>query len=141
MAALQKFNHFSEQLCLAKYKFDTDAFRLALTSTAPSAGMTKWVSGAGGEVTSTANGYPAGGGVLAVTMSLTGAVTMVKCADYTFTATGPWDPFRYGVIFSNQDTSNKWVIGWFDHGASITLAAGETFKADFDQTNGIFTLA
>jgi len=141
MAALQKFNHFSEQLCLAKYKFDTYAFRLALTNTAPSATMTKWVSGAGGEVTSTANGYPSGGGVLAVGMSLTGATTKVTCADYTFTATGAWDPFRYGVIFCAEDPANKWVVGWFDHGASITLAAGETFKADFDAANGIFTLA
>jgi len=137
MAALQKFNSFAQDLLLARFNFSTHAFRLGLTSTPPSATNTLW-TGAGGV---TGTGYTAGGGVLAVTLvPPTGGVSKVTIADYTFTATGTWTAFRYGVIYSNE-TASKYLVGWFDHGASITLSAGETFKADFDAANGVFTLA
>jgi hypothetical protein len=65
----------------------------------------------------------------------------VTFADVIFTAgPGKIGPFRYGFIYNDRGTSN-YLVGWFDHGASITLNDTETFKADFDATNGAFTLS
>jgi len=137
MAALQKFNSFATNLLRAKFDFDDHAFRIMLTSAAPSA--TDTIYSSAGEVSG--SGYTPHSHALAITLTATGGVSKVTSADYTFTASGAWTPFRYGVIYSNEDTANRYLIGWFDHGASITLASGETFKADFDASNGLFTLA
>jgi hypothetical protein len=36
--------------------------------------------------------------------------------------------------------SNKELIGFWDYGSSITLAAGESFAVDFDPTTGVLTI-
>ena len=57
-----------------------------------------------------------------------------------FTASGgSIGPFRY-VILYNSSATNK-VVGYYDNGASITLADTDTFTTDFDATNGVFTIA
>jgi hypothetical protein len=141
MAALQKFNSFGTHCLRALHNFDTHEYRLALTNIAPNATDLAFAD-LGTPISSTGNGYPAGGGLLVVTLTTAGAVAKVAIADYTFTAAGgsPIGPFRYGAIYNNTGTA-KSLVGWFDHGASVTLATGETFKADFDQANGAFTLA
>jgi hypothetical protein len=143
MAALQKFNSFSQQCLMAQHNFTTSGphvFKLALTPTAPDVTDTD-LAGVAGTLPGT-GGYPSGGAALTHTLSLTGAVAKVAFADVTFTATagtGSIGPFRYGAIY-NSSNANK-VVAWFDHGASITLAAGEVFTVDFDAANGAFTLA
>jgi hypothetical protein len=142
MAALQKFNVFGTDCLRGKHKFDAaDQFKVALTNIAPDATDTTFAT-LGTPISSTGNGYPVGGGTLIVALSTAGAVAKVTIQDFTFTAAGgsPIGPFRYGAIYNNTE-STKPLVGWFDHGASITLATGETFKVDFDQTNGAFTLA
>jgi hypothetical protein len=141
MAALQKFNSFGFS-CLKKlHDFTADEFRLALTNIAPDVTDLAF-SDLGTPISSTGNGYPTGGGTLTVTMPApSGGVAKVLIADYTFTAAvGSIGPFRYGAIYNNTGSA-KSLVGWFDHGASVTLGNGETFKVDFDNTNGAFTLA
>lgn len=57
----------------------------------------------------------------------------------TLTASGAVGPFRYVVIY-NDTAGSKQLIGWYDYGAEITLANGDTFTVSFDQTNGLLQL-
>ena len=58
----------------------------------------------------------------------------------TLTATGAVGPFRYVVLYSDTAT-NKELIGFYDYGSAVTLAAADTFKIDFDASNGVLTIA
>jgi hypothetical protein len=54
-------------------------------------------------------------------------------------AAGGIGPFRYVVLYDSS-AGNK-LIGYYDYGASLSLALGDTFTVDFDGTNGVFTIA
>lgn len=93
---------------------------------------------------STGNGYSAGGttvGTITGSQS-SGTFKLVGGTDPVFTASGAVGPFRYAVLYNSTPSSPlKPLIGWWDYGSSISLANGETFTVDLDQTNGILTLA
>lgn len=62
------------------------------------------------------------------------------CADLTLTASGAVGPFQYVYIYDDASTNDK-LIGYYDYGSAVTMANGDTFKIDFDATNGVLTLA
>ena len=144
MAAFNKFNQFVQDVCSGVHQLQTGTthvLKVALTNTAPTAtnaviaDITQVASGNGyttdGATVGTVTGAQASG-----TMKVTGGT------DPVFTATGSMGPFRYAVLFNSTPTSPlKPLIGYWDYGSSITLASGETFTVDIDQTNGLFTLA
>lgn len=59
--------------------------------------------------------------------------------DLTLTASGgSVATFRYVVIYDDTPTSPADpLIAWFDYGANVTLADGESLTLDFDGTNGL----
>jgi hypothetical protein len=59
--------------------------------------------------------------------------------DLVLTASGSVGPFRYVVLYNDTSTSDS-LMGYYDYGASITMANTETFTVDFDGTNGALTL-
>lgn len=62
-------------------------------------------------------------------------------ADLVLTASGAVAAFRY-VVFYNSTASGGPLIGWYDYGANVTLAAsGQTFTIDLDNVNGLFSAA
>jgi hypothetical protein len=88
---------------------------------------------------STANGYTAGGATITVTASSqsSGLYTLIA-SDVTWTASGgSIGPFRYAVIYNDTASSDQ-LIGYIDYGYSITVASGQTFTIDFDQTSGLY---
>ena len=56
----------------------------------------------------------------------------------TWTASGgSIGPFRYSVIYNDTATNDE-LIGYIDYGYSVTVASGQTFTIDFDQTSGLY---
>jgi hypothetical protein len=140
MASFNKFNSFVEALAEKKHDLGADTLKVLLTNTAPVA--TNSVKADLTEI-SAGNGYTAGGNTASVTSSAqtSGTYKLVLGDPATWTASGgSIGPFRYAVLY-NDTAANDELIGWWDYGSSITLAAGESFAVDFDPTTGVLTLA
>ena len=145
MAAYNKINVFVEDIFQKVHDlFGTDdLLKIVLTNTAPVAtntilaNITQVASGNGyttdGEDTQNSGARSTG------TFTLTGTKVVWTAA------TGQMGPFRYIVLFNDTPSSPlNPLIGWWDHGASVTLEIGETFTVKFndgDPTGDIFTLA
>jgi hypothetical protein len=140
MASFNKFNSFVEALAEKKHDLGADTLKVLLTNTAPVA-----TNGVKADLTeiSAGNGYTAGGATASITSSsqTSGTYKLVLGDPATWTASGGTiGPLRYAVLY-NDTASNDELIGWWDYGSSITLAAGESFAVDFDATTGVLTLA
>lgn len=140
MVAFNKFEDFVEQLGLAIHNLNTATLEVYLSNATPSAAADA-VKADLAEITNQ-NGYTApvdtqntwaeSGG----TGTLTGTKVVV-------TASGAVGPFQY-VVLMNQTATNDPLIGWWDYGAPLTLASGETFSIKFnnsDTTGTILTIA
>lgn len=133
MASFNKFRPFVEALAEKKHNLGSDTLTIALTNVAPSADNAvltdlteiSYANCSARVLTITSSSQTAG------TYSLVGN-------DLVLTATGAVGPFRYVVLYNDTAASDE-LIGWWDYGSSITLAAGETFTIDLGAS--ILTLA
>jgi hypothetical protein len=139
MASYTKFQPFVERLAEKAFNLGSDTLKVLLCNTAPvntnaqKSDLTE--IGAG-------NGYSAGGTAASISSSAqTSGTYKLVLADVTFTASGgSIGPFRYAVLYDDTATNDE-LIGFWDYGSSVTLAAGESFTVDFDGTNGVLTIA
>jgi flagellar capping protein FliD len=144
MAAFNKFNQFVADLSSGVHQLQTGTthvLKVALTNTAPTATNTVLAN-----ITEVANGngYTTGGiSVGTITGAQTsGTFKLTGGTDPVWAASGAGFTARYAVLYNDTPTSPADpLIGWWDYGSSVTLAAGETFTVDLDQANGILTLA
>ena len=141
MATFNKFNAFVEYLAEGKMNLESDALKIVLTNTAPTAADSVLADLA--EI-SGGNGYTAGG--VAATVSSSGQTSgtyKLVLADVTITASGgSIGPFRYFVLVDTTPSSpEKPLVGWWDYGAAITLADGESVTVDFSATSGALQIA
>ncbi len=138
MASFTKFNSFVEALAEKTHNLGADTLKVVLTNSAPAAANTVLA-----DITQIANGngYTTGGTAATISSSAqTSGTYKLVLADVTFTASGSMGPFRYAVLYNDTATSDE-LIGYWDYGSSITLAASETFTVDFDATNGVLQIA
>lgn len=141
MATYNKFNQFTKDLIDGVHDFDAHVFKLMLTNTAPVA--TNTVKANLTEITA-GNGYTAGGATVTMaTSTSSGTAKVTVSTDVVWTASGgSIGPFRYAVLYNDSPASPvDPLIAWWDYGSSITLLDQETLTADFDQTNGVLTVA
>jgi hypothetical protein len=141
MATYIKHQDYAEQLNKAVHNWSTHTFKAALTNAAPNVAHSVFADLT--EITP-GNGYSAGGMTLdTVTLSESSGTAKVTIADEVLTASGgSIGPFRGVEIYNDTPTSPADpLVGGYDYGSSITLAAGETFTIDFDATNGLWQLA
>jgi hypothetical protein len=130
MAAFTKFEVFAEDLANGEHDlFGTDhTLRFYLSNTAPNV-ATHAVKADLAEI-STGSGY-AGPVDIDNDGTRSGGTVNLAVTDKVVTASGgPVGPFRYAIVYNDTHASDA-LIGYFDYGAAITLADGETFTLDF----------
>ncbi len=140
-ASFNKFRAFVENMAEGVHNLGADTLKILLTNTSPV--NTNSVKADLTEI-SAGNGYTAGGTAVTITSSSQSAGTYKLVGnDVVFTASGGTiGPFRCAVLYNDTPTSPADpLIGWWDYGSSITLAAAETFTVDLDGTNGILQIA
>lgn len=140
MATFNKFTSFATALGQEKHNLGSDTLKAVLSNTVPSAANTVLT-----DITQIATG----GGYTQMSGATTGGITLdsntwsagkLTIADEVFTATGAVATFRY-VVLVNASAPSQELIGWYDYGSGVTLAAsGDTFTIDFDGTNGVLTV-
>lgn len=138
MATFHKVNSFVEALATEKHNLASDTIKVALTNTEPSASNTVFAN-----ITeiSAGNGYTAGGtAATIVSATQTSGIFRLILGDVTWTAWGgPIGPFRYVVAYNDSAPSDE-LIGWYDHGESVTLPNGNPFVTDFSALSGFLTI-
>jgi hypothetical protein len=139
VAAFNRFNALTEDLAEKIHNLGSDALKVMLTNTAPSA--TNAVKADITEI-SAGNGYTAGGTAVTITASSqTGGTYKLVGNDVVFTASGgSIGPLRYAVLYNSTPAAGN-LIGWWDYGSALTLADGSTLTVDFSATNGILQIS
>lgn len=128
MASFNKFDCFVQDEGRKLHNLNSDALNVMLTNVAPVrtntvlANLTDLATG---------GGYTAGGTVSAGTAySQTSGTATLSGGNVVFTASGGgFGPFRYAVLY-NATASGGPLIGWWDNGSSVTMAAPNTFTVN-----------
>jgi len=138
MAGFNKFDAFIHQLALKQHDCNADPFFVYLSNEQP---LATDATRADIADLSTAGGYTAGGADSQNTESESPAGTAKTVGvDIVFTATTGFGPFQFAILYNQVGglgSTNK-LIGWWDYGSPVTLAALETFTVDFGAS--LFTL-
>lgn len=139
-ATFNKFNQFVEDLSKGVHNLATGALTIALTAAANAPVATNTVLANLTQISYT--NCSARVPTFTSCAQTTGTLKLIL-ADLVLTASGGTvGPFRYVVLYNDTPTSPADpLIGWYDYGSDITLASGETFTIDLDNTTGVFTLA
>jgi len=137
MAIFNKFNCFVLDLGSKFHALATDTLTIALSDTAPVATNTLIAN-----ITQITYTNISSRTVTTTSFLQSSGTAKLICADLVLTASGAVGPFRYVVLYNSSTTAATGpLIGWYDYGSSISLATSETFTIDFDQSNGVLTIA
>jgi len=135
MASYTKIHSFVENLAEKLIDLSGAGLTVALTNTAHTA---TWDELA--DLTEVSYTNCSSRVITVSTSAQTAGTYKLVCADLTLTASGAVGPFRYIYIYDDGSTGDK-LIAYYDYGSSISLASGDTFKLDFDNSNGLLTIA
>lgn len=137
MASFTKINSFVENLAEGTMNLGSDTLKVALTNTAHTSTWDELAD------LTLATGCPANLDNVTITTSTsaqTDGTYKLVLADLVMTASDTAGPFQYIYIYDDTSTGDK-LIGYYDYGSAVTLAASDTFTVDFDGSNGVLTIA
>ena len=137
MAAFNKINSFVEALAEKVHNLGSDTLTVALcaAANAPVASNTVLANLTQANYTNCSSRA-----ITTTSSAQTSGTYKLVLADLILTASGGTvGPFRYVVVYNDTATNDE-LIGWYDYGSDITLAATETFTLDFDGSAGALTL-
>ena len=135
MATFNKINSFVELMAEKTFNLQSDVLTIALTNTAHNSAWTKLSDLTQISYTNLSSR------ILTVTSSAqTAGIYRLILADLILTATGAVGPFQYVYIYDATATNSE-LIGYYDYGSALALTSGQSFTIDFDNTNGVFTIA
>lgn len=141
MASFNKINTFVEHLAEGLIDLENDTLKIVLSNTAPDTSDETLADIA--EITP-GNGYTAGGAEAGVvSSSQTAGVYKLVLSNLTISASGgEIGPFRYFVLVDDTPESPADpLIGWWDYGAALTLADGESITVQFSAGDGALQIA
>lgn len=146
MAAFNKLPGFVEHIAEKVHNLGSDQLAVALSNVAPGSESTPPTGATANcvlaNVTQIAYTNLSSRNITTAGSAQTAGTYKLTLADLTLTATGPVGPFRYVYIYNDTATSPAdALIGYYDYGSSISLAAGESLTINFDDANGVLTLA
>mgnify|MGYP000010418521 CR=1 FL=1 len=124
MATFNKFNSFSADILKAVHNFTSDStctIMVALTSVAPIA-----TNSVLADLTQISYTNLSSRVVTGVSVSSVGGIATLNASDLTLTASGAVASFQY-VVFYNDDSASKSLIGYWDYGSAVTMSASQTF--------------
>lgn len=139
MAIFNKFNSFVGDVATKVHNLNADTLKVMLTNAAPVA--TNTVKANITEIAA-GNGYVAGGNVAAFVSGVVTSGTyklVVSVVDFIASG-GNIAQFQYAVLYNSTPAGGN-LIGWVDYGTGIIVTNGNKFEVQFDQTNGVFTIA
>lgn len=136
MAAFNKFQPFVEQLAEKVHNLGADTLTVALTTNAnaPTATMATL-----SQVTQIAYTNLSARAITTSSSAQTSGTYKLVLTDLVLTASGAVATFRWVIIYNDTAASDE-LVCYFDYGADVTLATGETFTLDFDGTNGLLQI-
>jgi hypothetical protein len=136
MATFNKFNSFVEAIAEKVHNLGADTLTVALTTNAnaPIASNTQLSN-----LTQIAYTNLSARAITTSSSSQTSGTYKLVLTDLVLTASGAVATFRWVVIYNDTATNDE-LICFFDYGADVTLANGETFTLDFDGTNGLLQI-
>lgn len=138
MASFNKFNSFVEAIALKKHQLGTDVITVALCAAANAPVATNSVLA---NLTQASYAHCSTRACTTTSCVQTSGTLKLILVDLVLTASGGTvGPFRYIVLYDDTATNDE-LIGWYDYGSDVTLNDGETFTIDFDNTNGVLTIA
>jgi type IV pilus biogenesis protein CpaD/CtpE len=139
MATFNKFNAFVADVANKVHNLGSDALKVMLTNTAPTA--TNAIKTDIAEIAA-GSGYSAGGSAATLVSSTqSGGTYTLKLNNVTYTASGgSIGPFRYCVLYNSTPVNGN-LIGFYDYGTNLTVTSGNSFQVQFDATNGVLQLA
>lgn len=135
MAAYNKFNAYVADVSNKVHNLASDSFQIALTNVAPVATNAVLT-----DLTEIAYTNLSARALTVASSTQTGGTQKWVINDLTLTASGAVATFRYVVIYNNTAASKN-LVSYYDYGAAVTMASGETFIVDFDGTNGVSQLS
>lgn len=145
MATFNKISDFVEHLAEKVHNLGSDSLVVALSNTAPGSESSPPTADGNGRLANvTQISYTnCSSRVLTVSSSAqTSGTYKLVLADLTLSASGgSVGPFRYIYIYNDTPTSPADpLIGYYDYGSALTLAAGESLTLDFSAANGVLQL-
>lgn len=135
MASFTKFNSFVEALAEKTHNLGSDTLKVALTNSAPSASNTVLAN-----ITEVSYSNLSSRTITIASSAQTSGTYKLVFNDLVLTASGAVGPFQYVVLYNDTATNDE-LIGYYDYGASVTLANTDTFTVDFDGSAGVLTIA
>lgn len=141
MPRLTKFYCFTENLAEKVHNLGSDSLKVILSNTAPTV-STNTVKADITEL-STSGGYTAGGQALTVSTSAqTSGVYYLITDSPSWTGSGGGFTFRYAIVFNDTPTSPADpLIGYIDYGYAVTIASGQTYTFDTDESYGLLQIS
>jgi len=138
MATFNKHNVFVENVMEKVHDLGADALTLALTTNANAPVASNSILANLTQISYT-NLSSRVVGAPTTSAQTSGTYTLLL-PDVVLTASGAVATFRHVELYNDTPTSPADpLIGWYDYGADVTLASGETFTVDY--TTSTLTLA